>query len=197
MRRNAVGIMLAGFVFALFAVQVGGIDLLLDAVGWLLVFNGLRPMERPGGGVGPRAALCLALVAVSAAQLFLTAGTPELVAYVARMALEAAFFLLMMLFFYRMLAGFSHRKTGIALGCAFALNALVSLAQLGAALARNFVGLPGPEASAVGVIGGADGPTAIFVASHWAWGPVVALVAHVLLLAALLWVLVIFHKEER
>ena len=124
--RNAVGILLAGFVFALFSFTVFGIDILLDAVGWLLVFNGVRPLERPEGGIGVRASLCLGLVVVSAVQLFFTGGAVALLLLGTRAALEVALFLLLISLFRNLLASYGRARLAAVLTGLLALSAAVS-----------------------------------------------------------------------
>ncbi len=124
----ALGLVLAGLVFALCSVRVGGMDVLVDAVGWLLVFNGLRPLEKPGGGVGPRGLLCLGLLALSAAQLFLVSGGLAGWLYLLRMALEAGLFLSLIGLLGRFLAAFGWQKAHKWFALALALNALLSVA---------------------------------------------------------------------
>ena len=125
--QNAVGILLVGFVFALFTLTFFGIDILLDAVGWLLVFNGVRPLERPKGGIGVRASLCLGLVVVSAAQLFLTGGVVALLLLGARAALEAALFLLLISLFRNLLASYGRARLAVVFAGVLALSAVASL----------------------------------------------------------------------
>lgn len=115
MRRTAVGIILAGFLFIFVRLSFLGIDILIDAVGFLLIFNGARALQKigraqtdgllkPGAtpvqepaplpatfGFGAAQGCAIALVFVSALQLFLT-GVPLTVLGILRAALEIALF---------------------------------------------------------------------------------------------------------
>ncbi|MDL2254151.1 hypothetical protein LJC49_08835 [Ruminococcaceae bacterium OttesenSCG-928-I18] len=166
--RNAIGILLAGFVLALFTIELAGIDILLDAVGWLLVFNGVRPLERPEGGIGPRAALALGLVAVSALQLFFTEGMPAVVLAGARAGLEIVFFLLLIGLFRRILHKFGQSKTAGVMAFLLAVNAVAAVFWV-----LRFA-LPATAAvlTAVGAV------------------------THVLLVLGLLWVLLCLRSEK-
>ena len=79
MQKTAVGVTLAGFVLAFFSLYAFGLDLLIDAVGFLLVFNGARALAVWAAPFKPASAVALGLVAVAAAQLFFVAGVPALV----------------------------------------------------------------------------------------------------------------------
>lgn len=91
MRRIAVWILIIGLGFAFFRLPFAGVDLLIDAVGWLLAWNALRPLARKENTFGISAPLCLALVAVSALQLFFTGGLSTALALL-RCGLEIALF---------------------------------------------------------------------------------------------------------
>ncbi|NLW79961.1 MAG: hypothetical protein GXY32_11225 [Ruminococcaceae bacterium] len=95
MRRTALAIMLVGFVFVFFSIPLAGVDLLIDAVGFLLVFNGARPLEKTMPGFGKASWCAIALTVVSAAQLFL-GGTVYLVLSLLRAAGEVLLFLWLM-----------------------------------------------------------------------------------------------------
>lgn len=94
MRKVSAGIILAGFVFVFFALPFAGIDLLIDAVGFLLIFNGVRPLARLNRAFRPCPALSLGLTAVAALQLF-TAGWAALCLGLLRAAGQAALCLLL------------------------------------------------------------------------------------------------------
>lgn len=76
MHRTAIGILLIGFVFIFFRLDFAGVDLLIDAVGFLLIFNGANALRRiegkDGNGklFGCAVPLSVAMVATSAIQLF-------------------------------------------------------------------------------------------------------------------------------
>lgn len=120
MRKTAVGIILAGFLFIFIRLSFMGIDLLIDAVGFLLLFNGARALQKIGRaeaagllpvsganaageaarppatlGFGAAQICAIILIIVSALQLFLL-GVPGVVAGILRAAGETAllFFLL-------------------------------------------------------------------------------------------------------
>lgn len=117
MRKTAILILLAGFVFTSFAVEAAGIDLLIDSVGFLLAFNGMRGLARAQPGFAPGGAVCLGLVAVSALQLFCS-GAVLAALSVARALGEAALYLLLLRGFWRMLGNKSpaRRPAAAALG---------------------------------------------------------------------------------
>ncbi len=137
--RNAVIVMLAGFVFATFSLRVAGFDVLLDPVGWLLVFNGVRPIEKPGGGLGLRAILCLGLLALSAAQLFVAAEGVAIVLLLLRDVLEFLFFILLARPFGRLLESFELGRAKRYFRLFLVLNAIASpLLTLAMVLVVNF-----------------------------------------------------------
>ncbi len=70
MKKTSIMILLAGFVFIYFTLPFSGIDLLIDAVGFLLLWNGLRGLQKAGVNTGLAAPLCLLLVLVASGQLF-------------------------------------------------------------------------------------------------------------------------------
>lgn len=91
--------MLAGFVFVFFALPFAGVDLLIDAVGFLLVWNGLAALQKLDKAYGAAPVVCLMLVAVSAAQLFFR-GT-------AGQALQAVRVVGELVLYWQMLKGFA------------------------------------------------------------------------------------------
>lgn len=147
----ALGLCLAGLVFAFGTLQVAGIDILVDAVGWLLVFNGLRPLEKPGGGIGPRAFLCLGLVGASATQLFSLGAGPAWLFLLLRTVLELALFLSLVGLFGRLLAAFGWEKAQAWFTLAFVLNAALGLLLAGALLLG--LALPSPYGLLLTVLG--------------------------------------------
>jgi hypothetical protein len=94
MRKMALGIILAGCVFITFALYFAGIDLLIDAVGFLLILNGAHTLTKYGDRFGPCVPLCLGLVVVAALHLFF-GGAAGLVIGLARACGESALFLLL------------------------------------------------------------------------------------------------------
>ena len=103
MRKTAVVILSIGYVFTLFRVEVAGIDLLLDPVGWILVFNGLWGLgKREKGRFRAGWITSLGLVALSAAQLFVKQGRAVLFLAGLNSALQLALFGFMLWDFYKL-----------------------------------------------------------------------------------------------
>ncbi len=102
MRRTAILIMMVGFLFAYFSLEVAGIDLLIDAVGFLLVWNGVRVLARQENGFGFSGPVCLALVGICALQLFFD-GTVGQVLAVLRAVAEVVLYAMMLRGFWRAL----------------------------------------------------------------------------------------------
>lgn len=151
MRKTAIAIMLVGFVFAFFSVRLAGVDLLIDAVGFLLVFNGVRPLQKSLPGFGQSSWCALALVLVSALQLFL-GGFALLILGLLRSALEVALYLMLMGGFSRLLQAEGRGRAlplwrAAALLCALAavfsaLLLFVTLPALAATLVLALLHLP-------------------------------------------------------
>lgn len=135
-QKTAVAIALVGFVFAFLTVPFAGIDLLIDAVGYLLVFNGLHGLVKLHGTGALRAARAVAaiLIAVCAVQLFFTGTVAGALALVRHLA-EAILFGCMAPGFYRVLK--NQQQPGGAVACAIALGLCV-LAALAAAVIDLF-----------------------------------------------------------
>ncbi|MDL2324229.1 hypothetical protein LJC61_03635 [Ruminococcaceae bacterium OttesenSCG-928-A16] len=74
MRRIAAAIVLVGFAFAFFTLPFAGVDILIDAVGFLLVWNGVRALQKKDAVYRFAAPCSLVLVAIAAAQVFLGGG---------------------------------------------------------------------------------------------------------------------------
>lgn len=131
MRRTALIIMTAGFLFLLdtASITVAGIDLLLDPVGFLLIFNAVRPLKKYGDRFGPCIPLSLALVALSAVQLFLTAGLAAAVVAALRYAGQGALLLCLALGLAALPGVRRSRAKTIALWAVAAVNALACLAM--------------------------------------------------------------------
>lgn len=129
MQPAAIGLMIAGFIFAFFSIPVpmGGFsfDLLIDAVGWLLVLNGLQGLRRAHEGFKGGRLVCFGLVVVCTLQLFF--DDYRLILVSLRALLEILLFLRMSLSFSRTL-----RQTGnvysLLARAVFLLNALGTLA---------------------------------------------------------------------
>lgn len=126
MRKTAQGIMLAGFVFVFFALPFAGVDLLIDAVGFLLVWNGLAALQKLDKTFGAAPLVCLALVAVAAAQLFFEGAAAQVLRAV-RVAGEVVLY-------WQMLKGFARQapKRAVPLPawlfwCGFAVCAAAGL----------------------------------------------------------------------
>lgn len=89
MRRTAFGIMLVGLLLVAFRIPFMGMDLLIDAVGYLLVCNGLWALHKvqrlyPAWLPG----VCLPLVLAAALQLFFSVGTVLLITQILCLLLE-------------------------------------------------------------------------------------------------------------
>lgn len=139
MRRIAIAVMLAGFLFTTLSIRAAGIDLLIDAVGFLLIFNAARWLAKLGDRFTPCIPLCLGLLAVAALQLFLQ-GTALAVLGAVRAAGEAALYLLLWRGFASApdMGGTPGRRA--ALAAVFGANAL-------AAAAAGLLALTGPAAA--------------------------------------------------
>lgn len=111
MHRPAAFIMLAGAVFIFFSLPLYGVDLLIDAVGFLLLFNGLRPYARLYPAFGPAPAVSLGLVAVAALSLFIGGAVGAALLW-ALAGGSALLFLLMALGFGRGLLPAEPRSSG-------------------------------------------------------------------------------------
>lgn len=72
MRKIAAWLVFSGLIFAFFSLPFAGTDLLIDAVGFLLVWNGVRALQKKDAVYGFAAACSLVLVGVAVLQLFLT-----------------------------------------------------------------------------------------------------------------------------
>lgn len=125
-RKTATALLAVGLAFAWFAVMVFGVDVLIDAVGFLVAFNGLRPLARlwPKFRGGPLCALLL--VAVSACALFVPRqfGAPL---QGTRCLLEAALAVVLARGFGQMYRG-GPKAMGRALAAAFYALAALGLA---------------------------------------------------------------------
>ena len=95
MRKTSLMILLAGFVFIYFTLPFSGIDLLIDAVGFLLIRNGLRGLQKTGVTLGPAVSICLVLVAIAAGQLFVGGIFIVILAVLRAMAEASLLFFLM------------------------------------------------------------------------------------------------------
>ncbi len=121
---NAIVVLCAGLLFVFFSIQFMGIDLLIDAVGWVLIFNGIRILERPGGGIGPKAALCIVLAVAGGALLFLKGMLYTVVVY-GYAILSALFFIALAFLLHRILLILHHRISAICCAVCFGIMALL------------------------------------------------------------------------
>lgn len=128
MRKTATLLILVGLLFTTLTLPFSGIDLLLDPVGFLLIFNGARPLAKYGDRFGPCVPLSILLIAASAVQLFLT-GTPLVVAGLLRALAEAALYLLLLRGYARLARRRKGNGMAAVLAAGFALAALATLAQ--------------------------------------------------------------------
>ncbi len=131
MRKTAVLLIVFGLIFVFFRVEAFGIDLLMDAAGYILVFNGVRALHKAYGGFGISPVLCLVLVPVTAAQLFLS-GVPLVVVSLVRVAPEMSLFCMMAAGFFKLAKAQGRAALG---GCTFALFLAAAAASLLAGLA--------------------------------------------------------------
>lgn len=72
MRKTAVAIILFGLLFANVTLLFSGIDLLIDAVGFLLVWNGIVALQKVDPVYGKSSITSMVLVVLAVAQLFFT-----------------------------------------------------------------------------------------------------------------------------
>lgn len=130
--KTAVAILLAGFVFAFFQLPFAGIDLLLDPVGFLLVFNGANGLRKLAGaegrGFGPACGVALALVALTAVQLFAGGAVADVLPAL-RGGLEAALFYLLYRGFAALLEGSGRPGGAVAVTVALWVSMAVAAAR--------------------------------------------------------------------
>lgn len=131
MQKTAVGVMLAGFVFTFFALPAAGIDLLIDAVGFLFIFNAARALRGSGAAFGHAAACSVVLVAVAALQLLAGNGLASVLGPV-RAVGDAVLFVLLARGFGRLLAAGAQRRLAAPARAVFLFAAGAAVA--GAAL---------------------------------------------------------------
>ncbi len=156
MRRIAVGILLVGFVFVFFRLAVLDIDLLMDPVGFLLLFNGVRALQkiqrataaRPQTetdaargetpartflpGTGP---LALVLVVLSGVMIFFPGApaswsTPLLVCGAVFYLLQALYFIFLGIGFGALLRAQGRRRLSVLAQVALPLAATACLLQI-------------------------------------------------------------------
>lgn len=71
MRKASIILILGGFVFVLFSAPLLGLDLLIDAVGYLFIWNGLRMLQKESPFFRLAIFFALILTGVAAVHLFL------------------------------------------------------------------------------------------------------------------------------
>lgn len=137
MQRIALLVIFSGFCFAYLTIPFAGIDLLIDAVGFLVVFNGLRflgKLYQPHFRGGKLASLVL--VVVSALQLFLKEGLAAgTLAYV-RAGMEVLLYFYLLLAFWAVLGQIGRPRLRGALAAVLGL----AIAATGLAAAGRFGG---------------------------------------------------------
>lgn len=172
MRRTAVGILLAGFVFIFFIIPFMGIDLLIDAVGFLLLFNGARALQKIGRaeaegllpgtntgllppasfGFGAAQPLAIILVGLSAVQLFVGVSTGMAsgggIIGIARAVLEILLFLSLLRGFGPFLKNRGLKVLGLAVPIALLLDMAAGVLSI---LAILFLFVAAPFLFAVNV----------------------------------------------
>lgn len=126
MKKTAIMLMLVGLVFAFFTLPFSGIDLLIDAVGFLIVWNSLRALRLTSSAFATAAWLCLGLVGLSAAQLF-SSGLAYTAVTNLRLLLEVPFFLLLLKGFLSLASAAGLAKFRLPLLAVFSLYAIASL----------------------------------------------------------------------
>ena len=126
MRKTAVLLIVFGFAFVFFRIEAFGIDLLMDAAGYVLVFNGVRALGKVHGGFGISPALCIVLVLVTAVQIFLS-GVPLVAVSLVRTAPEMCLFFMMAAGFYALAKADGRAWLGGILFALFAASAAASL----------------------------------------------------------------------
>ena len=128
MRRTAFLILLAGVIFVYFSIPFMGIDLLIDAVGFSLLFNAIRPLRKTRQGFAIADSLCLGLVLVSALQL-LFFGIPSIVLASLRALLETLVFCMLAGGLWQMLKRDNAPRLALSIKIIFGLGALFSLSN--------------------------------------------------------------------
>lgn len=95
MYKVPVALILAGFLVVFLSLPLLGTDLLIDAVGFLLIFNGLLPLQKQTHLFALAPATSLALVIVASAQLFAGGWFAGLLA-ILRFILQTALYIQML-----------------------------------------------------------------------------------------------------
>lgn len=162
MRKVSIGLLLAGFVFLFVDIPFMGIDILLDAVGYIFIFNAARGLAALQPAFKP-AIPCSIAMALASAFFTIAAGVPALapVAQAGGGALPSLVLsvgdILLLLFlargFSRLATGSASRAAAIFTTIAFAANILLLgavLAFAGAALVAGLLGYALAVASTVG-----------------------------------------------
>lgn len=139
MRRTAVGILLAGFVFIFFQLEFAGVDLLIDAVGFLLIFNSAHALRKIEGRdtegklFGYPVPFAVALIVVSGVFLF-AGGVFATILTVLRGVLEIGLFVSLQVAFLVLLRRRAQNLLAYLSSTALLLSAAVSLLGIPAAL---------------------------------------------------------------
>ncbi len=120
---NAVAVMFFGFLFVLFTLPFMGLDLLIDAVGWVLIFNGVRVLERPNGGAGKTAIVCLILCVISGLQLFLLGTAYTVFSYLYGF-FQVIFFVFSAILLYRVFTALAEKRNALFCALGFGLAGL-------------------------------------------------------------------------
>lgn len=161
MRKIPLGVLFAGYLFVLFAIPAFGIDLLIDAVGYLIIFNALRFLSKLYPKFAPAVPVSLVLTLAAAAHLVLQMYGTTLALFIWLLPLLDAVLLALLL------RGFAHmfhregpKPALVATLVVFPANILWPLVHAAAAAGQN----PPP-----------------------AWPATAQLVLHLLLAAALGW----------
>lgn len=122
MRRTAVSIIIAGLVFVYFNIPFAGTDILIDAVGWLVVWNAVRALQKIDKVYyfAPQAAF--ALIIVSAFEMFASGGMLR-IAVISASILELVFWAMLVRGLYKLTldSGTKLQHIILAAGFIFAL----------------------------------------------------------------------------
>lgn len=127
-----VALLIAGLCFTFFSLTMMGVDLLIDAVGFLFIFNGLLHLRRKWTGFWAGPLCSILLVGISSLQLFLPAWT---LVGVLRLVLTSILYLVCARGFFQMLRPcslFEARALAALFGLQAAALLLVFVSKTGA-----------------------------------------------------------------
>lgn len=131
MYKTPTVLVLVGFAVVYFTIPFLGIDILIDAVGFLLVFNGLLALKRQQRLFLFAPQCSMVLVVAAAAQLF-ASGWLLMALGICRVIAECVLY-------WQMMRGFK----GLAVGAGVAVLAKTAYVVLGLCVVSSCFGLPG------------------------------------------------------